>query len=221
MKTKYIKFIFIGSFIITLITPIFIDRFIISNNFPSNITNDQWIGFFGNYLGGIFGGLATLYAFVKSIEYNREKDIQADIRYSEDKRLNMLPFLQIMFDDKWQDTNRLLEISEKTLDNNASRMNRGVIIKNIGLGSLIDVSFEFEDLNITSSNFNLHLSLSKDQEFTFNLILYKNYNEMKETKILIKYEDLLGNKYGQELVLSINADNGVLYIKNITKPVLL
>ena len=45
-----------------IIVPLFLDWFIWSNDFPSSISNEDWSGFLGSYLGGIIGGIGTLAA---------------------------------------------------------------------------------------------------------------------------------------------------------------
>ena len=61
MKKHHI-YILIGVCLI-LTTPIGIDKLIIGNSFPSNISNTEWVGFLGSYIGALIGGLlnGTIY----------------------------------------------------------------------------------------------------------------------------------------------------------------
>lgn len=62
----------------------FLAMFLVSKNceiFSWVNQHNEWIGFWGNYFGGIVGGLITLYVLVKTLEDNKrnlEKTITAD-----------------------------------------------------------------------------------------------------------------------------------------------
>ena len=87
----FIAFIVLLVFLI----PLSIDHLIIANDFPSNLTNDQWFSFLASYLGGIFGGLATLIAmWMAYIQTNRS--LQEQRKENEtNRRLAIMPFLEI------------------------------------------------------------------------------------------------------------------------------
>ena len=69
---KSLHIIFGFLFLLVAIGFIFIfDSFIIGNDIPSNLSNDQWITFLGSYLGGIIGGGATLIAVLISIRHTQ------------------------------------------------------------------------------------------------------------------------------------------------------
>lgn len=56
--------------LLSIFIPVFVDRVIISSSIRSNISNDQWVGFLGNYLGAILGGIITMYALIETLLYN-------------------------------------------------------------------------------------------------------------------------------------------------------
>lgn len=73
-KTVLSRFIIIS--LIICIIPILINYFIMGNDVPSFWDNSDWAGFLGSYLGGIIGGLATLFAIYITTRETRtlEKD---------------------------------------------------------------------------------------------------------------------------------------------------
>ncbi|MGG4106958.1 hypothetical protein AAXB25_23970 [Paenibacillus lautus] len=73
------------SIILIICTPLLINEFIVNSDFYSKASNDSWVSFLGSYLGGIFGGIATLTAVV--------------ITLKETNKQNIKPFLVIDFND--------------------------------------------------------------------------------------------------------------------------
>lgn len=59
-----------------IIIPVIVDWCIIGNEFPSNVSNEDWIAFFGGYIGGVF----TLAGVLLTLHYYRtqEKRINDD-----------------------------------------------------------------------------------------------------------------------------------------------
>ncbi|RJE48911.1 MULTISPECIES: hypothetical protein [unclassified Dehalobacter] len=72
---KTIIYVSIGIVIIILIPWLF-DSLIFGNNIKSNLSNGEWAGFLGSYIGGIVGGFATLSAVLISL--NKGKTIQEE-----------------------------------------------------------------------------------------------------------------------------------------------
>jgi hypothetical protein len=58
------------------VLPWLFDHLIFGNNIKSNLSNGEWSGFLGSYIGGIFGGAATLIAVLISL--NKGKTIQEE-----------------------------------------------------------------------------------------------------------------------------------------------
>ena len=71
-KEKYIV-LFIASIILA---PIILQYIIFPNTIISNVSNEGWASFFGSYLGGIIGGVGTLWAVLISTQ--QTKEIQKD-----------------------------------------------------------------------------------------------------------------------------------------------
>ena len=81
VKNKYErKWIILGIVYVLFIVcaPIAIEKLIIANSYSSGASNDGWASFFGSYLGGVFGGTATLMAVLITIR-NGKKEQEEEI----------------------------------------------------------------------------------------------------------------------------------------------
>ena len=52
----------IAIFLVLVLLPVLMEKFILQSEVKSVISNDSWAGFLGSYVGGIVGGLCTLAA---------------------------------------------------------------------------------------------------------------------------------------------------------------
>ena len=68
---RYWKEILLGMIIVLFMIPLGI-AFLLKFDFIITDTSSGWIGFWGSYLGGIVGGLITLYVLFKTLKENRE-----------------------------------------------------------------------------------------------------------------------------------------------------
>lgn len=68
---KYWKEIILGLMFVLLVIPLGI-AFLLRFNFIITDTSSGWIGFWGSYLGGIVGGLITLYVLFRTLKENKE-----------------------------------------------------------------------------------------------------------------------------------------------------
>ncbi len=92
MKKRNIRIIII-SILLTCISgvvlPLFMDKYIFANNYPSSLSNSDWSGFLGGIWGGIIGGVGTLIAVcittLDTREVQEESKKQAAIAISKDK----------------------------------------------------------------------------------------------------------------------------------------
>lgn len=77
---REIKLIILGIVYLLFIvfSPIVIEKLIIANSYPSGASNDGWTSFFGSYLGGVFGGIATLMAVLITVR-NGKKEREEEI----------------------------------------------------------------------------------------------------------------------------------------------
>lgn len=62
------------SVIAVFLLPLAIDWFIIGNSFPSNISNSDWVSFFGGYIGALIGAVVSLIGIIITIRYTNEQN---------------------------------------------------------------------------------------------------------------------------------------------------
>lgn len=89
MPKKLWTFIII-SIIAVVALPLAIDWLIIGNSFPSNISNSDWVGFFGGYIGSILGCVISLVGILWTINFTREQN-------RADRELQIRPYLDIRY----------------------------------------------------------------------------------------------------------------------------
>lgn len=163
-------------------------------------------------MGGAIGGIATLVALIKTIEYYSQKD-------KEDKRIALMPYIYISIEPSQNLCKKSLDlIEQKGMESNATPISKGIMIKNVGLGSAIGLLLNSSDCRIDKKDFNIKLNLAKDQEFFFNLTFFKNNNNNNDFKINLEYADMLGHKYIQDTITEVDALQHTIVISEITAP---
>ena len=86
---KVIFWIGIGIFLLLLIgIPLFIDWCIVGNNIPSNISNSDWVGFLGGYIGALLGAFFSVIGIAWTIKFTREQN-------RAERELQIRPFFDI------------------------------------------------------------------------------------------------------------------------------
>lgn len=251
MKKKF-WLIIMGSTIGVIILPMVIDWFIIGNRFPSNISNADWVGFLGGYIGAIMGGVISLFGILWTINFTREQN-------RADRELQIRPCLDIRYipsvnkiskETSWLGYVMVNEYNENKAD--IHEVERGLLyLKNIGNGPAtnIDVSVFVENIKVkytakfTNKNTRVTSnSIRQGEEAAISFIITNNsiapskddftwieygfgiYNEKKfpmpsayNIIILLRYKDLLGNIFTQELKfnaiysMSYDKENGGKY----------
>ena len=89
MKKNFWWYI-IGSAVAVIVLPLVVDWFIIGNQFPSNISNSEWVGFFGGYIGALIGSIISLLGILWTINFTREQN-------RADRELQIRPHLDIRY----------------------------------------------------------------------------------------------------------------------------
>lgn len=49
------------------------DKLIVGNDLPSNISNSEWVSFLGSYVGAILGSIASVVGIIITIEYTKKE----------------------------------------------------------------------------------------------------------------------------------------------------
>lgn len=73
MKRKTI-FLIIAMGIFIIGVPLIIDLLVIGNSVPSNIANQDWVNFFGSYVGALVGGAISLMGISWTIRFTRAEN---------------------------------------------------------------------------------------------------------------------------------------------------
>lgn len=76
MKKRWTELFLMGIFIFIII-PLFI-AFILSFRFICTDTSNEWIGFWGSYLGSVLGGLITLFVLYQTLKENRLSQLRRE-----------------------------------------------------------------------------------------------------------------------------------------------
>lgn len=119
MRKRNIKVIII-SIILTCISgvilPLFMDKFIFANNYPSSLSNSDWSGFLGGIWGGIIGGIGTLIAVcvttLDTRDVQEENRKQAAVANFKDKLQTIISTLASYWEKNSSILKTLLEIHE-------------------------------------------------------------------------------------------------------------
>ena len=127
--------------------PFILDWCIIGNEFPSNISNSDWIAFYGGYIGAMLGAMVSLIGIAWTIKFTREQN-------RSDRELQIRPYFDIRYLDVEQfcHTNSWLGyIMINTWDTNienenceiSNQVGTGLLyLKNVGNGPATNINFE-------------------------------------------------------------------------------
>lgn len=142
------KRIIIGTLLsiaMAILLPLAIDWFIIGNSVPSNISNSDWVSFFGGYIGAIIGAAVSLCGIVITIRYTNNQN-------QKDRELQVRPYCAVryVYTPKSISTRKelaCLMLGCEPKENNGPRYHSVIYIKNIGLGPAIEFEFDVDDID--------------------------------------------------------------------------
>lgn len=235
MKRK--KWIIFGIVFIVGI-PLLLDWFIIGNSIPSNISNSDWISFFGGYIGAIIGASVSLIGIYATIRFTKEQLQMNKIQYEEQKRLNYMPILDCDIDSisDGVDEDALSMDVEYALNfkKDLHAITVEMDIWNIGIGAALNLKYgiKLSSINQDGVFWNPRMCLIRSQDLIKQKITFYIYcDQGTELTLVIFYEDVLGNRYNKcvdfvvnyqkdlnELVFFIKSqDKGNLYLNDDDK----
>lgn len=152
MPKKLLIFLIVSAVSVVAL-PLAIDWLIIGNSFPSNVSNSDWVGFFGGYVGSILGCIISLVGILWTIIFTREQN-------RADRELQIRPFFDIRYLDVEQfchTKNWLGYVMVNTWDKDnhdssepySGHVGSGLLyLKNVGNGPATNLSFRVEIENI-------------------------------------------------------------------------
>ena len=232
------KRVFLIIVVIVVAIPIAVDWLIIGNNFPSNISNSEWISFLGGYIGGIVGALVALIGIFETIRFTKEQLEMSKSQYEEQKRLNYIPVLDCkIYELKKEADREALEMSaEYTINtkNNLYPVTVFMDICNIGIGAALELKYGIELEKVLQDGifWEPQCSTIRSQEILKQkLVFYIPKNERFDLALIIFYKDVIGNCYKKHIEFStfyqvesnqlhcyiLKQDNGELYTKEDEK----
>ena len=211
--SKKIWLLVLGVILVMILLPLGVDWLIIGNSFPSNISNSDWVGFFGGYIGALVGALVSLIGIIVTIRFTKAQIDASHAQYEDEKRMNYLPILDCqisqIIDGSVSDAIRMRV--EYTQDSTKKLYPMTLIfnICNVGVGAATDLKYGVELNGIKQDGvFWLpNRCVIRSQEiFEQGLVVYVPLNEEFSPTMLLFYEDVLGNKYCKRIDIVIKYD---------------
>lgn len=196
--------------------PLLIDWLIIGNNIPSNISNSDWVGFLGEYIGTIIGFIVSLIGIIFTIRFTKEQIKTTKDQYEEQKRLNNMPILDC----------RIIEVTDEMDDDAISLVDTYTLsdessyfivtvnfeIYNLGLGPALDIKYGIEtDNKIPDGVFwrPENRLIRSDTVIAEKIAIKIPETEVFKPKLVLYYEDILGNSYAKSVELVIHFDEEI------------
>lgn len=234
---KFLKIIG-GIAIALLVIPGFV-AFATMLDFININTENQWIGFWGSYFGGILGSVATIAGVRLTMKEEqrkrKEEEAARNNEENERRRLDILPYMTSRFsivksEEEFDDTVSSITnfAVSPPVTNNYSRVRFGkeivdklkspgryyllrYRIKNVGVGSAVKV-----DLIIDNLKSIINGCLGKNEEIVLVLLFLVEDLKDKELNINIKYADVVGlGKYEQNEKLLFKEKNNNIVLSKI------
>lgn len=198
MQKNFLFFI-IGSIIAVVVLPLIMDWLIIGNSFPSNISNSDWVGFFGGYIGALIGSIISLLGILWTIKFTREQN-------RADRELQIRPYLDIRYVPA---TNKLVGkaswlgyVMINEYNNNEAELQeteRGLLyLKNVGNGPATNISVDVlvENIKVKFSarfnNQNTQVTSNSVQQGEEGAVSFMISND----SIAPSKDDLIWNEHG-------------------------
>ena len=208
MKKWHIFCLIILSILLIVGIPLAVDWIIIANNIPSNISNTDWVGFLGGYIGAIIGGIVSLIGIGVTIRFTKQQIAVSQGQVTEQNRLNNQPILEFeitsVSDNKDDETITLnCEYSLGHEDD----YQEAVIefeIYNIGLGAALDIKYgiELDDVLQDGVFWCWKNRLIKSEcNIKQKIAMFFPKQEAFSVNVMIFYDDILGNHYVKRVKL--------------------
>ena len=242
MKKDCWKLIIVVLFVISFISLIFgfipmVVALITTARILEIDTTNQWISFWGSYLGAIIGSVATIAGVTLTLGYQRQKDIDEERKREhereEKRRLEVIPYITSNYyipkTEKVFEENTVyyvdFTVDSPVIRNYMNNILEKLIVKKIGLEQYYVLNYSMRNLG-TGSAANLFVSvngtkivrnggLCPNDQMVLNLFF--NIEDLKGKRIRIEfdYADVLGKgHYRQEEVLWFETLKDDIILKN-------
>lgn len=185
--------------ILILIAPIIINFIIISSLNITIAQNNDWIGFWGGYSGGVITLLGVWY----TINYYKQKDIVQTKKEKNQKILSVKPYFTVVETDeplKNDYTIHFTDFNSKTYMRSCQ-----FIIENVGLGTAVNVSFSGLSMYESDENQFSFTIATRDKKTIRLMINNPTINSIEKTlHLIISFSDLFGNSYKQNICIKVD-----------------
>lgn len=199
--------------------PILISQFIRIPTGSWTIGNEEaWVSFFGSYLGGIIGGIITLYVFKKTIENQENTQAKLLKQQEEIRKLSIQPYLTAKTtksSNNNDDTPFNIFYQVYGIDRSSiESLNTLIRLENVGMGNAIRINFLPEpDFYSTVDLDPLTLKVGKSLIIKLNIDTTPDKDEFI---LKVNFTDLMGHKYSQNIKL-LKFENEIV-VESISEP---
>lgn len=183
----------------------YFDRYNIASKlgYTQNVNVNRWFEFLTNYIGTVVGTIISSLVVI----FLTVKQIQIQINESkENKRIENMPIFKY---DLSSETDNNVPFVLTILENGGNDYNLFLTIENIGLNHSKNVKYELfvDDKKVEyigDKVCKMQSFIKKNEKIKLCFLFKFNYGEdesqnSKKIKIIISYEDLLGNAYKQQI----------------------
>ena len=194
MPKRYGWIIF-GMIIAMALLPLALDWLVIGNNFPSNVSNSEWVGFLGSYVGSVVGAVVSLVGIIITIRYTNGQN-------REDRELQVRPYciMQYVATPPSLRTTKTIGyyfLGCEPKENNGPRYQSVIYIKNIGFGPAIEFEILVDDVEDGRKHYpilcatppevlsNMVDSLQPGEEAAFHMAIYFNFDPIPQEDIIV------------------------------------
>ncbi|MDM5220812.1 hypothetical protein QUF86_08620 [Peribacillus sp. NJ11] len=224
------QYVIIFFIIILLIPAFFITLDIFNITSFIHLTKEyDWLGFYGGFLGSTLGGAVTFLGVYLTLQHQKKTE-------DEKNRLSVIPILEYKISYNQEDFDNSngqlageswghINIGEATYeDKDSLEWYFNLIINNVGMGhaQIRSITFRFVDaennhkvIKEVKEEYSYKL-VKKDDEKSFKAQIYAPGKDVKELiyglKIIVHYQDLLGNKYVQLLHAGIAKSSDINFV---------
>lgn len=171
----------IGIIALFAIFPVILDKLVFANNFKTFLSNEQWSGFLGGYIGALFGAAATIYAVNRQIKYNEEIRKQSEIK-------KIRPYLYFKVNSRVTKNNDL-EV-KGTLYNYGQQAACNILLYEVF--KPYEGETEITDKTLWNDYVSIGANQSLDIIINFSL-------ERRPSLMFFKFYDIAGNNYLQSI----------------------
>lgn len=201
-------------FLVVYFSPVIlyiIDKYNLATIIFGDLNMDRWFDFSGAYvtaiIAAVINSVILLLITFKQIELQKNDNI-------ENTRLQNAPILEYLVST--DNKTKSKKYDEFVILNKGESFRIYVDVENIGLGHARHIDFGFVIDNIKINGINKkddrQTVIKRDTDYVFSLDFNLSYDvstdNMHEMKIISYYEDVLYNKYTQEVVLSLKIMEG-------------